>query len=212
MWFLLSLRWNSSDQSWVNQKKYKEPPIAKEPAGEYSRPLSFNDVRIMIQETSKHFKETDQRFKETDKKMKELQNLFTSQWGRLIESLVEGDLIRLLNERGIEVYETSERKKGNYKGQNYEFDIVAENGDEVVFVEVKTTMKPDDVKLYMEKLSMIKTWMPKYNRNTIYGAMAFLKADAGSEAMAENLGLFVIKATGKSASIVNAPEFKPKKF
>lgn len=183
--------------------------MAKEPIGEYSRPLSFNDVWIMFQETEKML---SKRFKETDKKMKELQNLFTSQWGRLIESLVEGELISLLNQRGIEVYETSERKKGSYKGRNYEFDIVAENGAELVFVEVKTTLKPDDVKHFLEKLSMIKTWMPKYNQNTIYGAMAYLKADAGSVAMAENQGLFVIKATGKSARIVNAPDFKPKKF
>jgi Holliday junction resolvase-like predicted endonuclease len=201
--------------------KYKEPPppLAQEPQGEYSRPLSFNDVWIMFQETGKQFQETDrqfkktdQRLKETDKKMKELQNLFTSQWGRLIESLVEGDLISLLNQRGIEVYETSERKKGSYKCRNYEFDIVAENGAELVFVEVKTTLKPDDVKHFLEKLSMIKTWMPKYKQNTIYGAMAYLKADTGSQTMAGNHGLFVIKATGKSASIVNSPDFISKKF
>jgi len=33
-----------------------------------------------------------------------------------------------------------------------------------------------------------------------------------SKKMAENQGLFVIRATGSSASIVNAPGFRPKVF
>ncbi|MFW5706043.1 MAG: hypothetical protein ACOCX8_03485, partial [Bacteroidota bacterium] len=93
-----------------------------------------------------------------------------------------------------------------------EFDIVAENGEEAVFVEVKTTLRPGDVKDFTEKLKLVKTWMPKYGRNTIYGAMAFLKAHAGSEAMAEKQGLFAIRATGNSASIINAEDFEPRRF
>lgn len=36
----------------------------------------------------------DTKFKETDKRIKEGFELFEGQWGKLIESLVEGDLIR----------------------------------------------------------------------------------------------------------------------
>ena len=39
--------------------------------------------------------------KETDRKIKKLNDLFTGQWGKLMESLVEGDLIKLLKERQI---------------------------------------------------------------------------------------------------------------
>jgi len=46
-----------------------------------------------IQELQEIFKEPDKRwekqFKETDKKIKELVNLFTTQWGKLVETLVE---------------------------------------------------------------------------------------------------------------------------
>ncbi|MCH8555891.1 MAG: hypothetical protein LAT76_12090, partial [Schleiferiaceae bacterium] len=163
-------------------------------------------------ETDKQFKETDKQFKETDKRIKKLNDLFTSQWGKLIESLVEGDLIALLNAKGIMVERTQERVKGSHRGNPYEFDIIASNGVAVVVVEVKTTLRPNDVKHFKAKLAQVKTLISDYEHKTIYGAMAYLKADAGSAAMAENQGLFIIKATGSSASIANSADFEPKAF
>jgi predicted transcriptional regulator len=218
-------------------KKKVKNGVAAEPVEEYQRPLTFESVWQLFQETDKKFQETDRQMKETDKKlsevfqelarsyeenrqmfresdkrMKKLDDLFTSQWGKLIESLVGGDLIRLLNERGIEVRHTSERSKGSYQGISYEFDIIAENGRDVVFVEVKTTLRPKDVDAFIGKLRQVKKWYPKYRDNDILGAMAYLKAEAASGKMAENKGLFVICATGSSACIINPPGFKPKAF
>ena len=39
--------------------------------------------------------------KETDKQLKKTDARFNSQWGKLVESLVEGKLVEILNERGI---------------------------------------------------------------------------------------------------------------
>jgi len=165
-----------------------------------------------FKETDKKFQETDKRFKETDKKIKELSALFTSQWGKLVESLVEGDLIKLLNEKGIEVQQTLQRVKGNKDGQNYEFDIIAVNGHELVIVEVKTTLRVDDVNDFHEKLWKAKRYLPDYTNKKIYGGVAFITADGASDRMAEKLGFFVIRATGNSSSIINQKDFKPKAF
>ncbi|MEI6436097.1 MAG: hypothetical protein WCP32_14725, partial [Bacteroidota bacterium] len=151
-------------------------------------------------------------FQETDRKIRELDRLFTSQWGKLVESLVEGDLIKLLKEREIQVESIVPRRKGNKAGQNYEFDLIAINGVELVIVEVKTTLRPQDITDFHEKLWKAKTFMPEYHDKIIYGAVAFITADGGSERMAQNQGLFVIKATGSSSAIVNEPGFKPKAF
>jgi len=86
-------------------------------------------------------------------------------------------------------------------------DIVAKNGEVVIVVEVKTTLRPDDVKNFIDKLPHIKTWMQEYADNTVYGAMAYLSAEAGAEKMAQNKGLFVIKATGDSAYLENPADF-----
>jgi hypothetical protein len=69
--------------------------------------ISFTDIKELFLETNQRFKETDLKFKEmerlldakfreTDKKLNKATDLFTSQWGRLVESLVEGDLVKIL--------------------------------------------------------------------------------------------------------------------
>ena len=162
------------------------------------------------QETDRKFQETDRKFQETDRKLNQLEKLFTSQWGKLMESLIEGDLVNLLVRRGIAIAYTTTRLKGKRPGGgNYEFDIIAHNGEEVVVVEVKTTLRPDDVKNFLDKLDHLKAWIPRYAQNRIYGAMAWLSADANAEAMVIKRGLFSIRATGDSASIQNDPDFTP---
>jgi hypothetical protein len=197
--------------------------IAEEPMVPYSQPLDFQQVWRMFQETDRiltekfqdtdrKFQETEKLFKETDKKIRKLDQLFTSQWGKLVESLVKGDLIKLLKQKGIGVERTTRRAEGNYQGQNFEFDIIAINGAEMVIVEVKTTLRPDDVDDFHKKLWKAKTYMPEYHNKIIYGAMAFITADGSSDRMAEKQGFFVIRATGSSSSIVNEPGFQPKAF
>jgi Holliday junction resolvase-like predicted endonuclease len=153
-----------------------------------------------------------EKFKENDKKLKEQKYLFTSEWGNLVESLVEGDIVTLLNQKGINVIDIIEGRKGRRDGINFEFDIITINNTEMVIVEVKTTLTPEDIRLFLKKLAQAKDWMPEYADKIVYGAVAFISEDTGSSAMAEKNGLFVIKATGDSASIVNADNFVPKSW
>ena len=190
-----------------------------EPLATYNQPLNFDKVWQMFQETDKkfketdkQFKETDKQFKETDKKIKELSALFTSQWGKLVESLVEGDLVNLLKQWGIQVESTLQRRKGNHDGENFEFDIIAVNNHEIVIVEVKTTLRVDDVDYFHKMVWKAKRYLPEYADKKIYGGVAFITADGASDRMAERLGFFVIRATGNSSSIINQKDFKPKAF
>ena len=54
--------------------------------------------------------------------------------------------------------------------------------------------------------------MKVYAEHTVYGAVAYLKADESSDTYAERQGLFVIRATGSSASITNREGFRPRSF
>ena len=54
-----------------------------------------------------------------------------------METLVDGDLIKLLGERGITVDYTFNNLKRDHDGRTWEIDILAANGTEVVVVEVK---------------------------------------------------------------------------
>ena len=155
---------------------------------------------------------TDRQIQETRQSIRSLHDLFTTQWGKLMESLVKGDLIKLLNEKGIEVGGLSQEHSRPFNGVEYEFDIIAVNGAEIVVVEVKTTLRPNDVDHFIRKLKDFKKVFPEYQRNTIYGAVAYLKANQGSDKSAEKKGLFIIRATGSSASIANKEGFQPKSF
>jgi len=170
------------------------------------------ETSLQLMDTDKQVKETGLQLKETDKKVKEALNLFTSQWGKLMESLVDGEVIKLFNEKGITVLRTSTRIKGKYEGTDYEFDIIAHNGDEIVVIEVKTTLKVKDVNKHLDRLNNVKTWMSEYKNHKVIGAVAYLRADEESDTYSEGKGLYVIRATGNSASIVNNTDFKPSIF
>ena len=175
-----------------------------------------DEIWSILKETNQQIKtlsaETNQQIKETNKGLKKARELFETQWGKLMESLVEGELVKLLNGKGIDVDSTSTNMKGEYKGRNWEIDIVAINGKEVVLVEVKTTLKVKDIEHFTKKLNIFTTWRPEYKGKKIYGAIAYLRADENSAKYADKLGLFVIRATGSSASIINKKDFKPKAF
>ncbi len=175
------------------------------------------------QETDRQMQETDRRLQETDqlltrqaraadRRMDKLDELFNGQWGKLIESLVEGDLIGLLQRRGIAVQHTVTNPRQNYGERRWEFDIVAINGEEVVVVEVKTTLRVPDLDRFISRLNEFPELMPEYASRRVYGAVAYLKAYQESDVRAERLGLFVIRATGSSASITNREEFTPRTF
>ena len=169
-------------------------------------------LRSVSEKQEKSAEEAEKRRKEADRRMKKLEGLFTSQWGALMESLVEGDLVALLQAQGIEVESTHPRVSGRRNGEHYEFDILAINGEEVVVVEVKTTLRSEDVTHFLEKLARFTEYEPVWKGKNIFGAVVYLKTDASVQAYAERQGLFVIRATGNSANIINRTDFRPRVF
>ena len=156
--------------------------------------------------------ETNKQIKETNEGLKKAKGLFETQWGKLMESLVEGDLVKILNAQGIKVITTYPNIKHRGEKDQYEYDIVVANGKEIVVVEVKTTLKVQHVKYFLEDLKKFPVRAPAFKDNIIYGAVAYLRAEEEATRYSEKQGLFVIRATGSSASIINKRGFKPKSF
>ncbi len=165
-----------------------------------------------IEEIRALHREIAEEQKETGKQIKKTEALFNSQWGRLMESLVEGDLIALLREKGINALRTYKNVEQRGTSDDFEYDIVAANGEEIVVVEVKTTLRVKDVRDFLISLRKFTSRMKDYQGKTVYGAVAWLQAHEEAATYAEKQGLFVIRATGSSASIVNREDFKPQVF
>ena len=147
------------------------------------------------------------------KRTDNLENLFTTQWGKLMESLVDGDLVKMLKGKGIDVETTMQNIRKKRDDDEWEVDILALNGEDVVVVEVKTTLRVKDVKRFLERtLQNFEEIFPVYGGKRILGAVAYLRMEESADTYAEKKGLYVIRATGSSASIVNRKNFEPRAF
>jgi len=175
--------------------------------------LDFDKIWNLFLETDSKFKETDKKFQETDRQMKNLMKKMSeseSRWGRFVESLVEGDLINLLRKAKIKIDFLAQRVHGIYNKRKFEFDIIAHNTEDIVVVEVKTTLSPQDVRDFIDKMKNFRNILVKWSESRIYAAVAYISVEGSADVMAEKLGLFVIKATGDSSRIINQKGFLPK--
>ena len=222
---MIVVRWRPKGcQSFTTNKhpmtKEKDINQFNEPEGqEYRRVLSFEEIRILFQETDKQIKETgryiretERQIKKTDDKVNKIYGLYSCQWGNLVESLVSGCLVRILNGHGIMVRDAYTKREGSYGDIRYEFDMIAGNGQEIVVTEVKSTLRPADVEKFLYRLRHVRTWIEGYRNKTVYGAVAYLSVRDKADQLAMEQGLLVIKATGDSASIVNPKSFQPQTF
>ncbi len=179
-------------------------------------------------ETDARFKETDarmdKRFAETDarmdkrsaetnKKIDKLAGTFGQQWGRLIEALVRPDSIRLFQQRGIQIEFVTPRMKRERGRDTMEIDLLLLNKDELVIIEVKSTLKVDHVQDFLKDLAEFKHFFPEYQAYRVYGAVAGLEIVGQADKMAYRQGLFVLAVTGQDlVEIRNDSKFKPKDF
>ena len=158
-------------------------------------------------------KESDRKWqKKLDQRMNSMEGLFTNQWGKLVEALAEESLTTLMKEHGLALHNTHTHVKCAYKDQESEFDIIATNGRELVTVEVKTTLRPDDVKVFIRKLKDFRDYFSEYRDFKVYGAMACLQEVQGAFKLAISEGLYVIRAAGKNAVLKNPRGFVPKEW
>jgi len=170
-----------------------------------------------VREIKEDFKETDRRldrrFRETDKKIKELASLFTGQWGKLIEALVKPSALKLFRERGVNVTETYQRLESRRNGSQMEIDILLANDKEAVVIEVKTTLKVEDMRESLDDLTRFTFFFPRYKGLILYGGVAGIQIEEDADKFAYRHGLFVLSSSGEGMiRILNSPEFQPKNF
>ena len=144
-----------------------------------------------------------------------------------MENLLEGDLVKLLDDWGIKVERTLPRVKVKMSSIILaEYDLLAVNGREIVVVEVKTTLEKDNVGRFIGKLKKFRDHFPEHKDKILHGAVAYMsiKEDDRSKEfrkydnsyeMAQEKGLFLIQAPGGAkgvSKIVNKEGFRPAKF
>jgi hypothetical protein len=173
----------------------------------------FRETDRRFRETDRKFEETDRKFQATDRRFQDLRDLFTSQWGKLVEALIAPGALKQFQDRGVPVTGTRQRAKQRKNGEVMEIDVLAINDDSVVAVEVKTTLKVDDVKDFLEKLPRFKEFFEEYDDMKLYGAVAGISIDEQADRFAYKNGLYVLTLSGEGTVVIlNDEKFVPKEF
>ena len=158
---------------------------------------------------------------------------FKDKWGSFVENLVKGTLVSLLKSKEIAVTRLIPNYEVNDENLQpiAEFDLIAANGDEMVVVEVKSTLTNEKVDAFVRKIEKFdKSSFPTYREGKkIYGAMAYMeiyertkRAKKRQQALGEDSakraarkGLLLIEAPGgdvKFAKVANSDGFEPREF
>ncbi len=177
----------------------------------------FQKVWQTIQETSREVERVSRQIEKTDRKFDKyfgkLQE-YERNWSKLVESLVKPSVAKQFQKRGIPVFHTFQRVEGILGGNNMEIDLFLENGDTIVLVEVKTTLRVSDVNEHIEKrLQPFKRFFPRYQDMKVYGAVAYIHVEEDADRYAYKNGLFVLTFTsGDMVEILNDEKFEPKEW
>ncbi|EPF21730.1 hypothetical protein [Microcystis aeruginosa] len=163
--------------------------------------------------------ESDRRAAEADRSMAELKRTvertskavdsLTTRWGRFVEELVEPAVLRLFQEKGIDIKEVYPRARVKRQGIAMEIDILGVDDTDLVVVECKSRLSQDDVDEFIEKLTRFKIAFPHYKNYRAYGAVAGIEINEGIDRYAYKKGLFVIKPSGDTVAIINDADFQP---
>ncbi len=135
-----------------------------------------------------------------------------NRWGQLIEALVEGNLLKLLQDANVEVIRVFSGVRSRIYDTRREYDLVAVGDGDAVVVEVKTTLRVSDVQLFTERIRDFREWRPDHARPRVWGALAYLTAKGKVARAAEAAGFYLIRAVSGSARLANSAGFEPQVF
>jgi hypothetical protein len=163
---------------------------------EPARGLTFEDIWAMFRETDRKIQETARQMKETDKRVGEI----TNRLGDMVEHMVIPNLTAKFQELGFTF-----TRAGNLKITDPEHDIftevdaLLENGDKVMAVEIKTTLRIGDIDDHLDRMEKLRFLADLRNDRRIYlGAVAGVVIDAGVQKHALRNGLYVLKPSGET--------------
>jgi len=168
-----------------------------------------------MQETDRKMQETDRKMQETDRVVKEVSRLVGNLGNRLgdfVQYMVAPAVLRMFQERGIEVHQIFPNATAQRDNEGIEVDLLAVNGVELVATECKSRLGIEDIDQHIERIRKIRRMFPQWANHRVYGAVATMVLDQGVAKYAQEKGLFVISQSGDSVEIVNAQNFVPKEF
>jgi len=120
------------------------------------------------QELSQAQKETDKQINRVSKQIGELGNRL----GEFVEWQVRPAVVRLFQERGIDVHEFHPGISVKRDNEGLEIDLLVVNDTDAILVEVKSKLTQRDVDEHLQRLAKFKRLMPRFRDVKALGAVA----------------------------------------
>jgi hypothetical protein len=162
-------------------------------------------VSLQQEETDRKFQETAEQMKRTDKKISDL----GSRIGEIIENMVGGgNIIDQFRALGHNIIAYSRNKHfGRGTDLSGEIDLLLEDGDVAILVEVKTTLKNDDILDHIEQMENYRSWIDANGseKKRYIGAVAGAVVEDNVIKFAQKKGFYVIVQSGMAFEIVPPP-------
>lgn len=155
------------------------------------------------------FKERmDKISEDTNKAIKDMKNVFTTQWGRLVEALSKPAALALFKKEGIEIDRVFEDVRKIKKDGQYvmEIDVALCDTTTAVIVEVKSYCDNHDINHFLSQMEHCKEWYPDFADKKLLVAVAAISYAPGTEVYAQRLGLYVLKLTGEETFTMEVPQ------
>ena len=165
-----------------------------------------------IKETDRQMKETDRQMKETDRKMGDLYNRF----GEMAEHLVAPGIADRFNERGFHfdsIMPGGIKIVDEQRNVIAEIDLMLENGEYIIAIEVKATVRPKDVEHHIRRLEILREHRKKKQDNRrIQGAIAGAIFGAAEKQAVIEAGFYALEQSGDTMKMVIPNDFVPREF
>jgi hypothetical protein len=173
---------------------------------------SQQELNQSQQELSQAQKETDKQIKETDKQINRVSKQIGelgNRLGEFVEYQVRPAVVRLFQERGIDVHEFHPGLSVTRDHEGLEIDLLVVNDTDAILVEVKSKLTQRDVDEHLQRLAKFKRLMPRFRDVKALGAVAAMVVPDKVVSYAYRQGLFVLVQSGENVIILNDAEFKP---
>jgi hypothetical protein len=164
-------------------------------------------LSISHQETEKAIKDTQKAVKDTQRNIGGLNNTV----GSLVERIMTPDLPRKFKQFGFTFGRITTIKWAYGEGNIYtEIDGLLENGDQAMVVEVKTTLRREDIDDHLKRMEKVRKYADDHgDKRKFLGAMAAMITDKQTKEYALVKGFFVIEPSGEDVKVTK-PASDPK--
>jgi hypothetical protein len=153
-----------------------------------------------IRETEKTL---DKAIRETEKTLNKAIGGLGNTMGSLVEHFMTAGLPQKFKQFGFAFNRITTVKWAGGENNIYaEIDGLLENGDQAMVVEVKTTLRNEDVDDHLERMEKVRKYADLHgDKREFLGAIAATIVDSSSRAYALKKGFFVVEPSGEDVKI-----------